>query len=81
MKLAKICKDSLSALCNSEDIFTLSDMPKDLKDHIKTCKQCFSYRNTLISTIELYKNYDIILDKNTQKKLICNACNKLKEDL
>ncbi|HQJ74992.1 MAG TPA: hypothetical protein PKW14_05380 [Bacteroidota bacterium] len=81
MKLAKICKETLDALCKSDDLYRLSDLPEKLIDHIKTCNQCASYRNSLLETIELYKNYDIKLDKNTQKKLLCNACNKLKEDL
>lgn len=80
MKLAKICKQTLDALCKSDDLYNLSDIPENLKNHISTCKQCASYRNSLIDTIDLYKNYDITLDRNTQKKLLCNACNKLRED-
>lgn len=79
MKLTKICKDTLNALCESEDLINLSDIPKNLKEHIKSCKQCSSYRNSLIKTIELYKRYDINLDKKIEKKLICNVCEKLKE--
>jgi len=80
MKISKLCKETLDALCKSDDVHDLSDIPEDLVAHIKTCKQCSSYRKSLTGTIDLYRKYDITLEKDIKKKLLCNTCSKLKSE-
>ncbi len=77
----KICKEALNALCKSGDLQGMIDIPDQLKEHIKKCKQCSSYRNSLISTIALYRKYDIKLEKDVRKKLLCNTCEKLRTEI
>ena len=81
MKLDKICKDTLEYLCKAEDIHNLSDIPENLRSHLSGCKQCGSYRESLKGTIDLYRKYDVKLDKEVRKKLLCNTCEKLKSEV
>lgn len=80
MKISKLCKETLDALCKSEDVHDLSDVAEKFKAHIKECKQCSSYRKSLMGTIDLYRKYDITLEKDIKKKLLCNTCSKLKAE-
>jgi hypothetical protein len=81
MRTDKICRDTLEALCKAEDVHRLSDIPVNLQNHLLECKQCDSYRKSLTETIDLYKKYDIKLDKDVRKKLLCNTCEKLKSEI
>jgi len=81
MKIDKICRETLESICRSEDISNLSDVPEHLKDHLSSCKQCGSYRQSLLDTIGLYRKYDIKLEQDIKKKLICKTCEKLKNDI
>jgi uncharacterized protein YaaW (UPF0174 family) len=76
----KLCKDTLIALCKTDDIYTLSDIPVSLKKHIEVCRQCSSFYESLLRTIDLYRKYDIKLDKDVQKKLLCTTCEKLRNE-
>ena len=51
------CKDLLKSVCDSLDADPNSKRCADLAKHMEKCPDCKAYYESLVKTIELYRNY------------------------
>ncbi len=69
-KIETTCKLVMNHLCDNlgEDL----DSPKclDIKTHLESCPNCRSFFNTITSTVEFYKKYNVKLDDKGHKELL-----------
>ena len=69
-KLEITCKMVMDHLCDNlgEDL----NSPKcvDIKVHLESCPSCQKFFNTINSTVEFYKKYNVKLDDEGHKKLL-----------
>ena len=63
------CKEVMSHICESlgEDL----NSPKciDIKDHLESCTSCQKYFESVDSTVQFYKKYNVELDDKGQDRL------------
>ena len=63
------CKKVMSHICDSlgEDL----NSPKciDIKDHLENCPNCQKYFESVDSTVQFYKKYNVELDDKDQDRL------------
>ena len=64
------CKEVMEHICDNlgEEL----DSPKciQIKDHLDNCENCQSYFSSVEKTIQLYRKYEVTIDKNTHTRLI-----------
>ena len=71
MKNEKVnCKEVMSHICDSlgEDL----DSPKcvNIKDHLEGCPSCQKYFESVDSTVQFYKKYNVELDNDGHDRLL-----------
>jgi predicted anti-sigma-YlaC factor YlaD len=71
MKNNKVdCKEVMSHICDSlgEEL----DSPKciNIKDHLESCASCQKYFESVDSTVQFYKKYNVKLDNEGHNRLL-----------
>ena len=64
------CKEVMNHICDNlgEDL----DSPKcvEIKTHLDNCDSCKNYFNSVDTTIQFYKKYNVEVDEKAHKRLL-----------
>lgn len=64
------CKDVMQYICESLGEDLNSERCVAIKQHLDNCTNCKSYFESIKTTIELYKSYEVELPSNSHSKLM-----------
>jgi predicted anti-sigma-YlaC factor YlaD len=64
------CKDVMKHICNNLGDELQSKKCEDIKKHLENCSNCKKYFNSIESTIEFYKKYNVEVSDDVHARLI-----------
>ncbi len=64
------CKDVMSHICDNLGEEMNSQKCVDIKAHLESCDNCQHYFNSVETTIEFYKKYNVELSDDAHNRLL-----------
>ena len=64
------CKDVMSHICDSLGEELNSPKCQAIHSHMKSCDSCQKYFNSVETTIDFYKNYNVEVTDDTHNRLL-----------
>jgi len=64
------CKDVMSHICDNLGEELNSPKCIEIKAHLEKCENCQHYFNSVETTIQFYKKYNVQLSEDAHKRLI-----------
>ncbi len=64
------CRDVMSHICDNLGEDVGSPRCIAIKEHLEKCDSCKSYKDSVLHTIDFYKNYNVTLPKEGEDRLL-----------
>jgi predicted anti-sigma-YlaC factor YlaD len=64
------CKEVMTHICDNLGEEMNSPRCVEIKAHLENCDSCKKYFNSVDTTIQFYKKYDVVLTDDAHKRLI-----------
>lgn len=64
------CKDVMAHICDNLGEELNSEKCILIKSHLENCENCLHYFNSIETTIEFYKKYNVNISDDAHKRLI-----------
>jgi len=64
------CKDVMTHICDNLGEELNSPKCVEIKNHIENCESCKHYFNSVETTIQFYKKYNVNVSEDTHNRLV-----------